>query len=229
MKRIAILGSTGSIGRQCLSVVDSLPGRFAVVALGAGGNLEELAGQVKRYRPELVSVADAARADELAKRLRAESAPPTPPEIQHGSAGLLSVATHPQADIVVSAAVGVVGLEANYAAVCQGKQVALSNKEVLVAAGELVMAAARGRGIEVLPVDSEHNAIHQCLRTGERREVRRLVLTASGGPFRKTPLAQVAAATPEQALAHPNWRMGPRITIDSATLVNKGFEVIEAH
>jgi 1-deoxy-D-xylulose-5-phosphate reductoisomerase len=151
------------------------------------------------------------------------------PEIQHGSAGLTAVATHPDAMTVVSAAVGVVGLEATYAAVKAGKQVALSNKEVLVAAGEIVMAAARQANVELLPVDSEHNAVHQCLRAGKQREVKRLVLTASGGPFRKTPLAAMAAATPEQALVHPNWRMGRRITIDSATLVNKGFEVIEAH
>ena len=141
---------------------------------------------------------------------------------------MLAVATHPKAEIVVSAAVGVVGLEATYAAVRAGKRVALSNKEVLVAAGELVMATVRESGCELLPVDSEHNAIHQCLRAGSRGEVRRLVLTASGGPFRRTPLAQLENVTPEQALAHPNWRMGRRITVDSATLVNKGLEVIEA-
>jgi 1-deoxy-D-xylulose-5-phosphate reductoisomerase len=151
------------------------------------------------------------------------------PEIQHGSAGMMAVATHPAASTLVSAAVGVVGLEATYAAVKAGKQIALSNKEVLVAAGEIVMAAARQSNVELLPVDSEHNAIHQCLRTGQHAEVKRLILTASGGPFRKTPLTEMANATPEQALAHPNWRMGRRITIDSATLVNKGFEVIEAH
>ena len=228
MKRIAILGSTGSIGRQCLSVVESLPGRFSVAALAAGENLERLAAQVLQHRPQLVSVAGARRADELAERLRSQGLAPLP-EIQWGSAGLRSVATHAEVEIVVSAAVGVVGLEATYAAVLQGKQVALSNKEVLVAAGELVMAAAHASGVEILPVDSEHNAIHQCLRAGERREVKRLVLTASGGPFRKTPLGRLSAATPEQALAHPNWRMGQRITIDSATLMNKGFEVIEAH
>jgi len=228
MKKIAILGSTGSIGRQCLSVVASLPDRFAVVALAAGENLEQLAVQVTQHRPQLVSVADARRAEEFAQRLRAQGFAPLP-EIHCGAAGLRSVATHPEAELVVSAAVGVVGLEATYAAVRQGKQVALSNKEVLVAAGELVMAAARLSAVELLPVDSEHNAIHQCLRAGEHREIRRLVLTASGGPFRKTPLSRLAQVTPEQALAHPNWRMGQRITIDSATLMNKGFEVIEAH
>jgi 1-deoxy-D-xylulose-5-phosphate reductoisomerase len=228
MKSIAILGCTGSIGRQTLQVVESFPERFNVVALAAGNNLDELVGQVRRHRPQLVSVANAARAAQLSERLREASHSPWP-EIHCGAAGLLSVGTHPDASLVVSAAVGVVGLEATYAAVRAGKHVALSNKEVLVAAGELVMAAAKARGVELLPVDSEHNAIHQCLRGGQPREVRRLILTASGGPFRRTPLAQMAAATPEQALAHPNWRMGPRITIDSATLVNKGFEVIEAH
>jgi 1-deoxy-D-xylulose-5-phosphate reductoisomerase len=227
MKTISILGSTGSIGRQTLAVVESLPERFRVVALGAGANLDELTGQILRHRPRQVSVADDARAAELRERLRAAGHDPLP-EIAWGREGLLSVAMDPDAEILVSAAVGVVGLEATYAAVCAGKQVALSNKEVLVAAGELVMAAARRSGVELLPVDSEHNAIHQCLRGGRSEEVRRLILTASGGPFRKTPLARVAAATPEQALAHPNWRMGQRITIDSATLVNKGFEVIEA-
>jgi 1-deoxy-D-xylulose-5-phosphate reductoisomerase len=228
LKRIAILGSTGSIGRQTLAVVDAMPEQFGVVALAAGRNVEELEKQILRHRPELVSVANAAVAASLAERLRSAGAAKRP-EIQHGPLSLIAVATHPDAAIVVSAAVGVVGLEATYAAVKAGKQVALSNKEVLVAAGELVMAAARQSGVELLPVDSEHNAIHQCLRAGRRSEVKRLILTASGGPFRKTPLAKMASATPEQALAHPNWRMGRRITIDSATLVNKGFEVIEAH
>jgi 1-deoxy-D-xylulose-5-phosphate reductoisomerase len=229
LKRIAILGSTGSIGRQTLAVVESMPEeRFGVVALAAGNNVEELARQILRHRPEVVSVATAALAEDLAERLRASDLTKLP-EIQHGAAGLVAVATHPNAAILVSAAVGVVGLEATYAAVKAGKQVALSNKEVLVAAGEIVMDAAREANVELLPVDSEHNAIHQCLRAGRRGEVKRLILTASGGPFRKTPLAEMASATPEQALAHPNWRMGRRITIDSATLVNKGFEVIEAH
>jgi 1-deoxy-D-xylulose-5-phosphate reductoisomerase len=229
MKNIAILGSTGSIGRQTLDVVESLPERFRVLALAAGSNLEELARQIARHRPEVVSVADGARAAELRDRLvNSAGTRDSLPEIQWGAAGMLSVATHPSVTVVVSAAVGVVGLEATYAAVKAGKQVALSNKEVLVAAGELVMAAAKASGVALLPVDSEHNAIHQCLRAGSHDEVRRLILTASGGPFRKTPLAQIAGATPEQALAHPNWQMGRRITIDSATLMNKGFEVIEA-
>jgi 1-deoxy-D-xylulose-5-phosphate reductoisomerase len=227
LKRLAILGSTGSIGRQCLSVVESLPSRFCVEALAAGENIDLIASQIARHRPQLVSVANAARADELAGRLRAQGLAPLP-DIQWGREGLLAVGTHPDVELLVSAAVGVVGLEATYAAIQQGKQIALSNKEVLVAAGELVMAAAQAAGVDLLPVDSEHNAIHQCLRAGEHGEVKRLVLTASGGPFRKTPIHALARVTPEQALAHPNWRMGNRITIDSATLMNKGFEVIEA-
>jgi 1-deoxy-D-xylulose-5-phosphate reductoisomerase len=227
VKQISILGSTGSIGRQCLSVVESLPGRFGVVALAAGANLQELVGQIERHQPEVVSVADAKRADELSQLLR-EKGIAHKLEIHHGRDGMLAIGTHPKADIVVSAAVGVVGLEATYEAVKLGKTVALSNKEVLVAAGELVMAAAKKSGRELLPVDSEHNAVHQCLRGGTHGEVRRIVLTASGGPFRKTPLAALSNVTREQALAHPNWRMGNRITIDSATMMNKGFEIIEA-
>jgi 1-deoxy-D-xylulose-5-phosphate reductoisomerase len=227
LKQISILGSTGSIGRQCLSVVEAFPERFGVVALAAGGNLDELTGQIERHRPELVSVGDAKKADELASALRTKGISPLP-AIHHGREGMLAVATHTKADTVVSAAVGVVGLEATYEAVKLGKTVALSNKEVLVAAGELVMAAAKKAGRELLPVDSEHNAVHQCLRGGAHGEVRRLVLTASGGPFRKTPLADLENVSPEQALAHPNWKMGNRITIDSATMMNKGFEVIEA-
>jgi 1-deoxy-D-xylulose-5-phosphate reductoisomerase len=228
VKYLSVLGSTGSIGRQALAVIEALPERFAVVALAAGSNLDELVGQIVRHRPELVSVAGPAKADELAQRLRAQGLSPLP-AIHHGREGMLAAGTHAKADLVVSAAVGVVGLEATYEAVKLGKTIALSNKEVLVAAGELVMAAARKAGKELLPVDSEHNAVQQCLRGGAQGEVRRLVLTASGGPFRKTPLAALQHVTPEQALAHPNWRMGNRITIDSATMMNKGFEVIEAH
>jgi len=150
------------------------------------------------------------------------------PEILFGAEGIERVATHPEAEMVVSAAVGIVGLPATYKAIQQGKDIALANKEVLVAAGELVMAAVERHGVALLPVDSEHNAIHQCMRGGQRAEVKRLVLTASGGPFRKTPASELEYVTPEQALAHPNWKMGQRITIDSATLMNKGFEVIEA-
>src|SRR6202521_3454182 len=185
MKKISILGSTGSIGRQTLAVVDAMPDRFAVSALAAGNNLEELSRQILRHHPELVSVATPDLAADLANRLRAAGIAKLP-EIHHGAAGLAAVATHPDAKTVVSAAVGVVGLEATYAAVKAGKQVALSNKEVLVAAGEIVMAAARQANVELLPVDSEHNAIHQCLRAGQKKEVNRLVLTASGVPSRKT-------------------------------------------
>lgn len=227
MKQLAILGSTGSIGRQCLSVVDALAERFGVVALAAGNNLDELTGQVARYKPEIVSVGDAQKADELAIRLRGKGIMPLP-AIHHDREGMLAVGTHGAADIVVSAAVGVVGLEATYEAIKLGKTIALSNKEVLVAAGEIVMAAAHKAGKELLPVDSEHNAVHQCLRGGKHSEVRRLVLTASGGPFRKTPINKLTDVTVEQALAHPNWKMGNRITVDSATMMNKGFEVIEA-
>jgi 1-deoxy-D-xylulose-5-phosphate reductoisomerase len=227
VKQLAILGSTGSIGRQCLSVVDALAPRFGVVALAAGGNLDELIGQIERYQPELVSVADEKKADALSSRLR-EKGIAKLPAIHHGAEGMLAVGTHSQAAIVVSAAVGVVGLPATYEAVKLGKTIALSNKEVLVAAGELVMAAAHKAGKELLPVDSEHNAVHQCLRGGSHAEVRRLVLTASGGPFRKTPIKDLQNVSVEQALAHPNWKMGNRITIDSATMMNKGFEIIEA-
>jgi 1-deoxy-D-xylulose-5-phosphate reductoisomerase len=226
-RKLAILGSTGSIGRQTLSVVEAMPERFGVVAMAAGSNLDELVGQIERHKPEVVSVGDSVKVDELAGRLKAKGISPLP-AIHHGREGMLAVGTHAAADIVVSAAVGVVGLEATYEAVKLGKIIALSNKEVLVAAGELVMAAAKKAGRELLPVDSEHNAVHQCLRGGEHREVLRLVLTASGGPFRKSPLASLANVTPEQALNHPNWKMGSRITIDSATMMNKGFEVIEA-
>ena len=227
MPSLSILGSTGSIGRQTLSVVESLPGQFRILALAAGSNLGELLPQIERHHPELVSVATPQLADELSRRLREKGIAPLP-AIHHGCGGMLAVGTHPHADIVVSAAVGVVGLEATYEAVKLGRTVALSNKEVLVAAGELVMAAAAKSGRELLPVDSEHNAVHQCLRAGTHPEVRRIVLTASGGPFRKTPLKALETVTPAQALAHPNWRMGNRITIDSATMMNKGFEIIEA-
>lgn len=239
MKIISILGSTGSIGRQTLAVVESLPDRFSIAALAAGSNLEILIPQILRHKPELVSVADEKLATELARQLREKNLSPLP-AIHHGREGMLAVATHPNSEIVVSAAVGVVGLEATYEAVKLGRTVALSNKEVLVAAGELVMAAAKKSGRELLPVDSEHNAVHQCLRASGpanantnspatlHPDIRRLILTASGGPFRKTPLKDLATVTIDQALAHPNWRMGNRITIDSATMMNKGFEVIEA-
>src|SRR5579863_1854696 len=227
MKTLSILGSTGSIGRQTLAVIDSLPNQFRIAALAAGANLDELLTQILTHHPEIVFIANEKLADELSRRLREKNHTPLP-SIHHGPEGMLAAATHPSAEIVVSAAVGVVGLAATYEAVKLGKLVALSNKEVLVAAGELVMAAAKKSGRELLPVDSEHNAIHQCFRAGTHGELRRIVLTASGGPFRKTPLKEFATITTEQALNHPNWRMGNRITIDSATMMNKGFEIIEA-
>ena len=229
MKRISILGSTGSIGRQTLDVVAAHPGKFQVVAIAAGSNVQLAAEQIAQCNPQVVSLGTEAAAKALCEALKSARGKSHPqPEILFGSEGMERVATHADAEIVVSAAVGVVGLPATYKAIEQGKHIALANKEVLVAAGEVVMAAVARTGIALLPVDSEHNAIHQCLRAGEPREVRRLILTASGGPFRKTPLSRFARITPKQALAHPNWKMGQRITIDSATLMNKGFEVIEA-
>jgi 1-deoxy-D-xylulose-5-phosphate reductoisomerase len=235
MKKIAILGSTGSIGRQTTQVIDSLPGQFQVVSLAAGLNIPGVAEQVIKYRPLVVSVGTESGARELCAALKEnrsskdrKDASHSDPEILFGAEGIERVATHPDVEMVVSAAVGVVGLPATYKAIELGKSIALANKEVLVAAGEIVMAAVKRHNVALLPVDSEHNAIHQCLRAGQRSEVKRLVLTASGGPFRTTPIAKIAKATPKQALAHPNWRMGNRITIDSATLMNKGFEVIEA-
>ncbi len=230
MKRISILGSTGSIGRQCLDVVFAHPGKFQVVALAAGSNVALAAEQILKYNPQVVSVGTEAGARELCDALkRSRDAKSSPqPEILFGPEGMERVATHPDVEMVLSAAVGVVGLPATYKAIEQGKHIALANKEVMVAAGEVVTAAVKRSGVALLPVDSEHNAIHQCLRAGEHREVKRLVLTASGGPFRKTPFSQFKKITPKQALAHPNWKMGQRITIDSATLMNKGFEVIEA-
>lgn len=228
MRTLAILGSTGSVGRQCLQVVEELKERFTVVGLAAGQNVDELAGQVARFHPEVVSVAGPEKLAALRARLR-ELGVSREPEIVWGRDGLKTVACHPRADLVVSAAVGVVGLEATYQAVAMGRTVALANKEVLVAAGALVTAAARLSGAELLPVDSEHSALHQCVRAGRPREVRRLLLTGSGGPFLTWPRTRLERVTPRQALRHPNWRMGKRITVDSATLMNKGFEVIEAH
>jgi 1-deoxy-D-xylulose-5-phosphate reductoisomerase len=226
MKRIAILGSTGSIGRSTLSVVESFPDRFQVVTLAAGRNLELAFEQAKRWRPRVISVSAESHAQNLKSRLK--SAGITEIEVTHGAAGNVHVATHPEVDFVVSAIVGVAGLEATYEAVRAGKTVGLANKECLVAAGELITAEARRQGNPLLPIDSEHNAVHQCLRGGRMQEVRRIWLTASGGPFLNTPKSKFADITVEQALNHPTWKMGNRITIDSATLMNKGFEVIEA-
>ncbi len=226
MKRIAILGSTGSIGRSTLSVVESFPDRFQVVSLAAGRNVDLAFEQAQRWRPRVVSVAAESQAENL--KIRLKSAGVNGIEVVHGAAGTVRVATHPEADFVVSAIVGVAGLEATYEAVRAGKTVGLANKECLVAAGELITAEARRQGKPLLPIDSEHNAVHQCLRGGRMDEVRRIWLTASGGPFLNTPVSKFADITVEQALNHPTWKMGNRITIDSATLMNKGFEVIEA-
>jgi len=226
MKRISILGSTGSIGRSTLSVVESYPERFQVIALAAGRNVDAAFEQAQRWKPRLISVAAKADAETLHARLKASGLNEI--EISHGSAGAVRVATHPEVDFVVSAIVGVAGLEATYEAVRAGKTVGLANKECLVAAGELITAEARRQGKPLLPIDSEHNAIHQCLRGGRMDEVQQIWLTASGGPFLHTPKSQFASITVEQALNHPTWKMGRRITIDSATLMNKGFEVIEA-
>jgi 1-deoxy-D-xylulose-5-phosphate reductoisomerase len=226
MKRIAILGSTGSIGSSTLSVVEAHPERFTVAALAAGNNVELAAEQARRWRPRLVSMGTAEAADKL-RRMLADAGLNTI-EVAEGEAGNIQVATHPEADFVVSAIVGVAGLAATFEAVRAGKAVGLANKETLVVAGELITAEARKRGTLLLPIDSEHNAIHQCLRGGRHEEVETIWLTASGGPFLNTPLSQFGNITPEQALNHPTWKMGRRITIDSATLMNKGFEVIEA-
>jgi len=226
MKRIAILGSTGSIGRSTISVAESYPDRFQIVALAAGGNLEAAFEQARRWRPRVVSMASEADADALRSRLKKENLGDI--EVVHGAAGTVRVATHAEVDFVVSAIVGVAGLEATYEAVRAGKILGLANKECLVAAGELITAEARKQGKPLLPIDSEHNAVHQCLRGGRMNEVERIWLTASGGPFLNTPRSEFATITVEQALNHPTWKMGRRITIDSATLMNKGFEVIEA-
>jgi 1-deoxy-D-xylulose-5-phosphate reductoisomerase len=226
VKKIAILGSTGSIGQSTLSLCESHPDRFQPIALASGTNLEATVAQCQRWRPQLVSLSTEPLADQLRTRLKAAGVTST--EVVHGIAGTVRVATLPEADFVVSAIVGVAGLEATYAAVLAGKRVGLANKECLVAAGDLLLAAARERGVNLLPIDSEHNAIHQCLRGGAPNEVKQIWLTASGGPFRNTPRADFAAITPAQALKHPTWIMGQRITIDSATMLNKGLEIIEA-
>ena len=226
MKRIAILGSTGSIGRSTLSVAESYPDRFQIVALAAGGNIESALEQAQRWHPRVISMASESDADTLRSRLKKEGLGEI--EVVHGAAGTVRVATHSEVDFVVSAIVGVAGLEATYEAVRAGKSLGLANKECLVAAGELITAEARRQGKPLLPIDSEHNAVHQCLRGGRMDEVERIWLTASGGPFLNLPPSEFASITVEQALNHPTWKMGRRITIDSATLMNKGFEVIEA-
>ena len=226
MKRIAILGSTGSIGRSTLNIVEAYPERFQVVAMAAGSNLELALSDAKRWKPKLISLAE----EEGAKKLRGQlqKVKLGNIEVVSGPPGAVRVATHPEVDFVVSAIVGVAGLEATYEAVKAGKTVGLANKECLVAAGELLTVEARRQAKPLLPIDSEHNAVHQCMRAGRMEEVERVWLTASGGPFLNTPKSQFAGITVQQALNHPTWKMGQRITIDSATLMNKGFEVIEA-
>jgi 1-deoxy-D-xylulose-5-phosphate reductoisomerase len=224
MKRLSILGSTGSIGQSTLAVVAEHSGEFQVASLAAGRKIQVLAEQIKQFRPALVSVQDEAGAAALRELLPSGPAP----EILTGAAGVLKVATGVNADMVVSAMVGAVGLPPTLAAVEAGIPVALANKETLVAAGDLVMAAAQDRGVPLIPVDSEHSAIFQALQGERAEDVRRLWLTASGGPFRALPAARLQEVTPAQALQHPNWSMGPKITIDSATMMNKALEVIEA-
>jgi 1-deoxy-D-xylulose-5-phosphate reductoisomerase len=225
VKHVAILGSTGSIGRSALAVIDAHPDRLKVVSLAAGDNAELLAEQVARYRPTIAAMATAQGVD----RLRALCGGATPANVEAGTAGLVAVATHPAAHVVICASAGTAALDAVLAAIEAGKTIALANKEVLVMAGRLVMDAARCRGVEVLPIDSEHNALHQCLHGRSQTEIRRLILTASGGPFRDYPSATLEHVDPDAALRHPTWQMGRKITIDSATLMNKGLEVIEAH
>jgi len=223
MKRVSILGSTGSIGVRTLDVIERHPEGFQVVALAAGRKVDLLAEQVLRFRPHLVSVATEEVAKELQRKLHR-----IPVEILWGEEGLVRVAKAEEADLVVSALVGSTGLLPTLAAIQAGKDIALANKEVLVMAGELVMAEARRMGVKILPVDSEHSAIFQCLGHGGRQYLKKIILTASGGPFRTRPKASFASVTPEEALNHPTWSMGRKITIDSATLMNKGLEVIEA-
>jgi len=223
---LTLLGSTGSIGNSTLDVVRMWPDRFGIYALVAGRNVQLLARQIAEFRPQVAVVADETALRELRAILQTQGIPV--PELAAGASARIDAAIAPEAGFVMSAIVGVDGLEATYEAVRRKKRVGLANKEVLVAGGELVMQARRESGAELIPVDSEHNGAHQCLRAGLRQEVSKLILTASGGPFRRTPREQMAGVTPEQALNHPTWKMGKRITIDSATLMNKGFEVIEA-
>lgn len=226
MKNIAILGSTGSIGTSTLDICQRYPDRYRVVSLAAGTNVQLAFQQCLQFRPTVVSTANEYLADTLSEMLKNEAIHGI--EVVYGTAGTVRVATLPEVDFVVSAIVGVAGLEATYAAVNAGKTIGLANKEAMVAAGELITTAAKKHSVALLPIDSEHNAIHQCMRGGTPAEVKQIWLTASGGPFRNTPLADFAHITPAQALKHPTWVMGQRITIDSATMLNKGLEIIEA-
>ncbi len=222
VKRLSVLGSTGSVGEQTLAVAEAFPERYRVVALAAGRNVAKLADQVRRFRPERVSVADSESAAALRERLGGAEL-----SIETGAEGLDAVAAHPS-DLVVAGLVGALGLRPSLAAIRAGRDLALANKEVLVMAGALFLREVRARGVTLLPVDSEHSAIFQALAGQRPQDVARLILTASGGAFRTWPAEKIARATVDEALNHPNWEMGPKITIDSATLMNKGFEVIEA-
>ena len=226
MTRIAIIGSTGSVGRNALNVVDYFKGEIEVVGLAANRSVEVLAQQAARYRPHSVAVADPSYVESF--RSQCALLGIEVPQVLEGVEGLRSLASAAEVDVVVSASVGAAGLEPTYAALASGKRVALANKEAMVIAGELLRKTADENGGIVLPVDSEHNAIDQCLRSGQNHEVRRLILTASGGPFLNRPISEFQNVTPEEALEHPTWKMGPRITVDSATMMNKGFEIIEA-
>ncbi len=229
MTRLTILGSTGSIGTSTLDVVRQNQHRFSIFALAAGRNTNLLAAQIQEFRPQVAVVATPSDLERLSEGLAGRGLPRREwPELLSGDQARIQVATAPEAQFVMSAIVGVAGLEATYEAVRRGKRVGLANKEVLVSGGKLVMDAVQNGTAELIPVDSEHNGAHQCLRAGNRSEVTRLILTASGGPFRDTPKEKLAFVSPAEALNHPTWKMGNRITIDSATLMNKGFEVIEA-
>ena len=228
MKVLSLLGSTGSIGTNTLRVTSNFPEHFRVVGLSGGRNVPQLASQIEEVCPEIASSGDARVSAELQRVLRQRGYPMARTRFVHGVEGNIEVSCHPEASIVLSAISGAAGLLPTYRALEQGKSIALANKETLVMGGELMMRLSGEKGVPILPVDSEHNAIHQCLRGGRKDEVKRLVLTASGGPFRETPKEELSSVTPEQALNHPTWRMGKKITIDSATLMNKGLEVIEA-
>jgi 1-deoxy-D-xylulose-5-phosphate reductoisomerase len=226
MKRLTIIGSTGSIGQNTLKVVQHLSGRFEVFALAAHRSVSLLAGQIQSFQPKIVVLTDQSRLEEFRSHCKERGI--RVPEVLTGEEGLRVIASAPEVDVVVSGAVGAAGLLPTWVAVQAGKMVALANKESMVLAGELLSRTAAETGSRIIPIDSEHSAIDQCLRSGRRDEVRRLILTASGGPFRNTPAEQLEHVSPEDALNHPTWRMGRRITIDSATLMNKGLEVIEA-
>ncbi len=227
MKGISILGSTGSIGKNCLKVLENFSGGFRVVGLAAGRNTDLLAEQIEQFRPLIVSVFSPTSARSLAERL-CHLDPVRRPKIVVGVEGMIEISTHPETDLVVSAVVGVAGLLPTYLAVRSRKTIALANKEILVVAGELIKEASGQTGADIIPIDSEHNAIHQCLRSGKKEEVRRVILTASGGPFLGFSANELKEVTPQMALRHPTWSMGNRITVDSATMMNKGFEILEA-